>query len=95
MIHVSIQSSIHPFFLPLNLLSAHSGSMLLQGGYPKAAFPNNTLSGVPRPDEIQCIVPPACTGSALGSPTSWTCLESFQEASWTIGMTMIYNFYGG
>ncbi len=35
------------------------------------------------PGQVSYIIPPACSGSALGSPTSWTCLENLQGKMWT------------
>ncbi len=31
------------------------------------------------PGQMRYVIPPACSGSALGSPTSWTCLEHLQR----------------
>lgn len=73
--------SIH--FLPFIRGSDHSGSRFSRA-FETSLSPSNAFQLLLRnpqalSSQMSHIVPPACSGSAPGSPASWTCLDQLQR----------------
>ncbi len=68
--------SIHPFS---STYPGHGGSRLSKVPPPQQLFPAAPGDPEAFPGQMRNLMPAAHFGSALGSPTCWTCLENLQR----------------